>query len=601
MKNILLKTRAHSLVALASGICSIVSYQANAQLAANTYEFIPLSGTFTEIVGGTNIPAIQTDDAISAALPIGFTFNYCGTDYTQIKASSNGFITFNVANTSSANGNSSGNIVDIKPAVMPLWDDLGGGVGQANYLTSGTAPNRVFTLECKDWRWNYNSSFPATISFQVKLYESSNIIEFVYRRETGTGNITSSGGATIGIIDNNATAGYLVLNNATAAPVVSFTTLTTDIQARPLTGQIYRFKPIPAINLTIDTVIAASAFCSNAEEPLSFKVRNLGTSTINSFDVHWQVDGVTQPVFGYSATPIPGVGSAPNNTAVISLGNVFFPDATPRAIKVWTSAPNGVDDEVPDNDTITEYIRANLQGVNIAISPRDTTICVGSTITVDAGPFTLNPIYVWNTGALTRTIQVDDAGIYSVAVYNSDGCSDRDTISVDVYPNPVGHSIAVIDNGGGSFTFNIIGAQHVDTYTWDFGDGEGDTGPGSKTHTYDEPGQYTVTVTLKNECGEIVLTRLLTIEVTGISEHDLLQAAITLAPNPAKDFVNVSGKGDVKMKYLEVYNLVGQRIIRSEMNTSKYQLNISGLPSGLYNVVIGTEQGRVTKKIEIIK
>ena len=39
------------------------------------------------------------NDALSSAINIGFNFIYDGTTYTQFKASSNGFLTFNTANT----------------------------------------------------------------------------------------------------------------------------------------------------------------------------------------------------------------------------------------------------------------------------------------------------------------------------------------------------------------------------------------------------------------------------------------------------------------------------------------------------------------------
>ena len=51
-------------------------------------------GIFNPIDGiGTSLTL--SDDQVSAFLPLGFTFNFFGTDYTEIKLSSNGFLTFN--------------------------------------------------------------------------------------------------------------------------------------------------------------------------------------------------------------------------------------------------------------------------------------------------------------------------------------------------------------------------------------------------------------------------------------------------------------------------------------------------------------------------
>lgn len=50
-----------------------------------------------------------------------------------------------------------------------------------NYVLTGSAPNRVLTIEWDRHRWNYVSS-NNVISFQVKLYETTNIIEFHYNQ-----------------------------------------------------------------------------------------------------------------------------------------------------------------------------------------------------------------------------------------------------------------------------------------------------------------------------------------------------------------------------------------------------------------------------------
>jgi len=247
MKTIFIKLKTARTIFMAIVVLLLgLSAQVRAQLLpASSYGFTALPATFTEITGGTVISAIHTDDAISATLPIGFTFNFCGTNYQNFIISSNGWISFNTSVSGSYNGNSQFDLDGIKPALMPLWDDISGSVGEARYEVSGTAPNRVLTVQCKDWRWNYSSSFPATISFQVKIHETTNVIEYLYRQETGTGNTSGSSGASIGIGDAGAPSSYLVLNNSSATPTASSTTFTTDISTRPANGQMYRFTPPP--------------------------------------------------------------------------------------------------------------------------------------------------------------------------------------------------------------------------------------------------------------------------------------------------------------------------------------------------------------------
>lgn len=60
----------------------------------------------------------------------------------------------------------------------------------------------------------------------------------------------------------------------------------------------------------------------------------------------------------------------------------------------------------------------------------DTTICVDEILTLDAGT---GSSYVWSTGDLTQTIEVDTAGTYWVEVTNTTGCTGVDDIIVTEY------------------------------------------------------------------------------------------------------------------------------------------------------------------------
>lgn len=60
----------------------------------------------------------------------------------------------------------------------------------------------------------------------------------------------------------------------------------------------------------------------------------------------------------------------------------------------------------------------------------DTTICVDEILELDAGP---GVEYIWNTGEVTQTIQVDTAGTYWVEVTGPGGCTSFDDIIVTEY------------------------------------------------------------------------------------------------------------------------------------------------------------------------
>ena len=253
--------------------------KANAQ--PPNYAFEAASGTYTPLVGG--IPVILTygtsavpyDDGITTpanAVPIGFTFNYNGTNYTSIKPCANGWASFNTtaltANTDTWTNNLvSGPATNQRPLIAPLWDDHDMvAIGRVTYQLSGTAPTQVLTIEWSNAEWDFNATV-GVISFQVKLYETSNVIEFIYKQEAGS-IAPNGGGASIGLTatgtGNNS---FLSLSDASDGPSVSSTVETSTILTKPATGQVYRWIP----------------YCSaSATNTAGEKISNFTYNTINS-------------------------------------------------------------------------------------------------------------------------------------------------------------------------------------------------------------------------------------------------------------------------------------------------------------------------------
>lgn len=216
----------------ASSTSSAVSVTGTAASGGFNYNFTALSGSYTSI-GGTTIHAAAVDDVTSSGIPIGFTFNYCCQPYTTVSVSSNGWLSFN----STTSSNASNDLEGYTNVVAPLWDDLQVYTGGAvTYTTTGTAPNRVFTVQWSTMEWYYSSSADV-ISFQVKLYETSNRIDFVYRQGAGA---VSSGSASIGL-SGGSLGSFLSLDGTGTSPNASAITETTTLNTKPANGQIYRW------------------------------------------------------------------------------------------------------------------------------------------------------------------------------------------------------------------------------------------------------------------------------------------------------------------------------------------------------------------------
>jgi hypothetical protein len=220
------------------------------------YAFLSTSGTYTPIVGGTvaTIASGDFDDGFSNALPIGFSFTYNNIAYTTISGSANGWVTFgqNITTTSSTNDLSAGGN---RPLLAVLYEDLNLGVNSNfTYQTTGSAGSRVFTLQWANLLWDYAALSPS-LSMQLKLYEGTNVIEFVYRQEAGLVALNASGGASIGITTNATGANsYISLSDASANPTLSSTVAMNTIPTRPATGQIYRWSPFCPASTTNTTL-----------------------------------------------------------------------------------------------------------------------------------------------------------------------------------------------------------------------------------------------------------------------------------------------------------------------------------------------------------
>src|SRR5690606_34293829 len=100
------------------------------------------------------------------------------------------------------------------------------------------------TFEWAKMEWSINLN-REVISFQVKLYEGSNRIEYVYQQESGQQAFTSG---SIGIAGFETGPGhFLSLSDSGPNPTVSYTTENNNITVRPATGQIYAFTPPTAV------------------------------------------------------------------------------------------------------------------------------------------------------------------------------------------------------------------------------------------------------------------------------------------------------------------------------------------------------------------
>lgn len=249
-------------IRFALGVLCLVATPYFASAQAGDYSLTVSSGTFSPLgASATNVPSIEADTD-TEIIGIGFDFDFEGITYDTIVASSNGIISFNPSASSNTTNNLDNVAAGSRPLLAPLWDDLDGRApnngSKANYLLSGTAPNRVFTFEWIGYEWNWVSS-DSTVSFQVKLYEGTNEIEFIYNNN---GKIANNPSASIGLTGLNT---FLSLSGLGSGTVSTSNTVETSNIDTVVTGQIFRFIPpaCPSVSLNSFTNITGDSLTIN--------------------------------------------------------------------------------------------------------------------------------------------------------------------------------------------------------------------------------------------------------------------------------------------------------------------------------------------------
>ena len=101
-------------------VCALVGAPVNAQVSA--YIFSQGSAAYTAVGSPTTVHASGWDDAVSAAAPIPFTFNYNGVGYTSCRISSNGFLTFGATAPTTTNYTPISSTAGYIPAAPTLFD-----------------------------------------------------------------------------------------------------------------------------------------------------------------------------------------------------------------------------------------------------------------------------------------------------------------------------------------------------------------------------------------------------------------------------------------------------------------------------------------------
>jgi len=229
-------------IALSSLMALAFAFSASAQGGVNIYTFAESAGAYTALVG-TNSTAVG-DEGFECGIPIGFDFVFGAALYTHFCISTNGFIRLGDATTTIVAGHHVNELLATaryRPLIAALWDDGNRNTGAITYSTTGAPGSRVLTV---DWN-NVNiggGGFPHPSnfgSFQIKIYESTDIVELIYG---STLPLAGSLSASIGLNDLGRFLSVRPGNPAIPDPIVPTNNINSTTN---IAGKKYTFTPPP--------------------------------------------------------------------------------------------------------------------------------------------------------------------------------------------------------------------------------------------------------------------------------------------------------------------------------------------------------------------
>jgi len=331
-----------------------------------------------------------------------------------------------------------------------------------------------------------------------------------------------------------------------------------------------------------DNITGPSSVCEN-QTGVVYTVPEI----INASSYEW-----TLPAFatGSSTTNTISVDFATGTTGTISVkgvnanGNGAISEMTVNASPATSSSINVISCNnytAPDNQ---EY---SASGTYTAIIPNaagcDSTITINLTITQStASTITVSEC---DTYIAPDSQEYTASGTYTAIIPNAAGCDSTITINltVNTTPDPI-------------VTFvNDTLFSSVNTGNQWYDDNGIITGSTDSIYIPVVNGNYYTIVTLNGCSGTSTVYN-----VTTIGIESMVEKGVMIYPNPSDGQFVVSGN---KISSVIIYDLTGRKVFEKYVssNTTKADINISYLPSGIYSASVGDNGSVSTFKLVIVK
>ncbi|MFC5269195.1 T9SS type A sorting domain-containing protein [Adhaeribacter terreus] len=646
------------LAALAAGSFCAMPAMAQKNLDYKAFDGVNTTGTYTDLgTSGTAITVANNDNANSAAQPIGFTFNFNGTNFTDFTLNTNGFIKLGTTAISSTGPQANIFSSAFRDAniIAPLSGvDLQGAANQTTnptefrVATTGTAPNRVTTIQFENLSDKQTGSGTSAtpsqfsvINFQVKLYEGTNNIEFVYGPWTSSGNtagpqffVIALKGTTGGENDRLG-MGNLPTTGTSLTPVPWAQTrfekttvfggnpyIPTFVGANALipdAGRTFRFVKFatPANDLSVETVFSQGkiSVASGTPHRVQAVIKNTGTATATNQTINLEVSGTN------TVTSTATIASlAPNDTAIVT-----FPGYLPT-----TAGSNLIEVTVPtdgyaENDFMefNQFVSASTE--NYAVYPdaasdaeleSATAAPIGNTFTTNSGVwlsryFATNRLrvesmrtYIAGDNTFTTSVNTIGRTVFAVVVDAAGNVLARSadkvlTVNdVDDYVNFTFTTPAIVENQDYYVGMGMLANAAATKYAYPFSVQFEDLDRMGAQYVMPIPGA-TPTPPVDAEFDYRFMFETEVTNITGVKE-DLNAKLVSVYPNPSNGVFNVSAK-DMKGSNLnlEVRDMQGRLVYSAAASKDNATLDLKNVASGVYMLKASTDAEVAVKRIVV--
>jgi Secretion system C-terminal sorting domain/CARDB len=596
------------------------------------------AGTYTDLgTTGTVIATANNDDANSGAQSIGFSFSYNGQSFSQFILNTNGALKLGATAPSTAalyatnpqDAVTTGPIVspdanDIN-LLLPFNHDLEAGTGGAEYrvATTGTTPNRVCTIQWK----NVSDKTSGTItkqygnfSFQVKLYETTNNIEFVYGTATAAAGTTDNfKHVTVGLKGSGGAQGQVVLATKASVSLWSTTTFLDALytgnafnvrsSVLPDPGRTLRFSQLFANDAEVSLIYSLTKMPLTGGGPHTIQavVRNVGTAAVTVLPVTLRITGANTFTSNKAIASLPVGGSA----------TVTFDPFTPSAAGNNTVTVSVLADNNANNDSKAQALQvtdafsyANGTGTtgSVGINANNATGAFLSKFTTSASR-TVTGANIFLSSSTTPANTSVGRTVYAVVLNSAGTLVGRSadyviqTADVNAYKSFTLTTPATVAAGDFYVGIGVVNPTgSVIFYPASF-QTENPTRAGAFyiAAPLNATGTNAVTDIASQNFGILMLEATLS-TTTAVSKE--LMNSVSLYPNPSVGEITLDIQGAKAQNGLqvEVSNLLGQRVYTgSARDNFRNKLNLSHLSNGLYTVKVSNGNEYMMRTITINK